>query len=307
LANNSLASWSWTPALYLNNPAIAGPTATPAGSLTYTVQVTDANNCVHADTVHVQVLDPRFNLTGLDRSICYGTTVQLQAGGADTYLWTPAGSLNNAGIAAPVAKPDTSTTYTVYAKENTCGHDTTMQLRVTVYPTPVVKASKANDITCELPTAQLHASGPAGTSYLWTPATGLNQSNLADPVSAADTTTTYIVTGTNQYGCRTTDAVTVYVQADGKMALAAPNAFTPNNDGRNDCFRVISKYGTTIEEFAIFNRWGERVFFSNNPAACWDGVYKGEKQPAGTYVYMIKAKTICGNLKRSSGTLVLVR
>jgi len=307
VANNTMTSWSWTPALYLNNPAIASPTAAPANSLTYTVQVKDQYNCNYSDTVHVQIREIRFNLQSHDQTICYGQSVALQATGGDLYSWSPAASLNNGSIANPVAKPETSTTYTVYSKENTCGFDSTMQVQVTVNPTPVVDAIKANDITCLLPTAQLHATGSAGSSYAWTPVTGLNKANLADPVSAADTTTTYFVTATNQFGCSATDTVTVFVEADGKWSFAAPNAFTPNYDGHNDCFRVITKGGAVIEEFAIFNRWGQRLFSSNNQTACWDGRFNGEKQPAGTYVYMIKVRTVCGNIKKGTGTVLLVR
>jgi gliding motility-associated-like protein len=307
VSNNTMTSWLWTPALYLNNPAIASPTAAPANSLTYTVQVKDQYNCNYSDTVHVQLLYPRFMLAGPAHTICDGSAVTLQASGGDTYSWTPALSLNDASIATPVATPNAGTLYQVYARENTCGYDTTMQIMVNVNPTPVVDAIKANDITCQLPTAQLHASGSVGSSYLWAPVTGLNKANLADPVSTADTTTTYFVTATNQFGCYAIDSVTVYVEADGKLAFIAPNAFSPNNDGRNDCFRVISRNGTIIEELAIFNRWGQQVFVSTETNPCWNGVFNGEKQPGGTYVYMIKARTKCGNIKRSNGTLVLVR
>jgi gliding motility-associated-like protein len=129
---------------------------------------------------------------------------------------------------------------------------------------------------------------------------------MPDPVSTADTTTTYFVTGTNQYNCSAVDSITVYVTSVGKITFVVPNAFTPNGDGRNDCFGVKSWGGATIEEFAVFNRWGERVFTTNNPTGCWDGRYKGEPQPAGGYVYVIKAKTWCGPIKRT-GTLVLIR
>jgi gliding motility-associated-like protein len=96
------------------------------------------------------------------------------------------------------------------------------------------------------------------------------------------------------------------VEAEGKVTFMVPNAFSPNGDGRNDCFGVKTWGGATIEEFSVFNRWGERVFSSKNATACWDGRYKGELQPTGGYVYVIKATTICGVIKRS-GTVVLVK
>ena len=121
-----------------------------------------------------------------------------------------------------------------------------MQVQVMVNPTPVVRASKANDVTCVVHTAQLHASGTPGISYLWAPVTGLDQANLPDPVSDPETTTTYFVTGTNQHGCSAVDSVTVYVEAEGKVTVMVPNAFSPNGDGRNDCFGVKTWGGATI-------------------------------------------------------------
>ena len=85
-----------------------------------------------------------------------------------------------------------------------------------------------------------------------------------------------------------------------------PNAFTPNNDGYNDCYGL--KYWGVIEalDFTIYNRWGAKVFHTNKPGDCWDGRYRGEPQNPDVYVYMISAKTSCGNVERK-GTFVLIR
>jgi len=61
-----------------------------------------------------------------------------------------------------------------------------------------------------------------------------------------------------------------------------------------------------VEEFSIYNRWGQRVFTTRNPSQCWDGLFNGNPQPAGNYVYVIKARTFCGPVLRT-GSLVLVR
>ena len=85
-----------------------------------------------------------------------------------------------------------------------------------------------------------------------------------------------------------------------------PNSFTPNGDGLNDCFGV-SNWGVLQEvEFAIFNRLGQRVFYTNNASGCWDGKINGQAQNVGVFVYTIKAKTACGQINRK-GTLALLR
>jgi gliding motility-associated-like protein len=85
-----------------------------------------------------------------------------------------------------------------------------------------------------------------------------------------------------------------------------PGGFTPNNDGKNDCFGV--GYWGQVSDFAmnVYNRWGELIFSANNPTQCWDGKYKGQLQPSDVYVYIIKAKTICGNIFRK-GTVALIK
>ena len=85
-----------------------------------------------------------------------------------------------------------------------------------------------------------------------------------------------------------------------------PNAFSPNNDGHDDCFGL--KYWGQISslELTIYNRWGQLLFMTTDPQGCWDGTYKGVPQPAGGYVYQIKAATACEVAYRK-GIVILVR
>jgi gliding motility-associated-like protein len=304
-ANSTLASWLWSPAASLNNPAIANPTATPGQNTKYLVKVTDAHSCIYTDSVNVQLQTITLAASAEGGTICKGESVLLQATGGDAYLWSPAASLKNATQSVTTATPDTSTLYSVYIKENSCNNDTTINLMVVVKPSPLVTAEKANDLDCVTHSTRLSATGSPGNTYLWSPVSGLDHPNSPNPVSTTDSTITYVVAGTKD-GCTTLDSVTVYVTSTGKVSFEVPNAFTPNGDGRNDCFGVKTWGGAAIEEFAIFNRWGQKVFSSSNANPCWDGRYHGETQPAGGYVYVIKAKTYCGSIKRT-GTLILVR
>jgi gliding motility-associated-like protein len=85
-----------------------------------------------------------------------------------------------------------------------------------------------------------------------------------------------------------------------------PNAFTPNNDGLNDCYGVKNWPFVNSFELSIFDRWGVLVFKTNDIYACWDGTYRGKVQPIGAYVYMIRSKTSCGPAFRK-GTFILTR
>jgi gliding motility-associated-like protein len=71
--------------------------------------------------------------------------------------------------------------------------------------------------------------------------------------------------------------------------VEVPNIFTPNGDGKNDFFKLIKKGEVNIKEMRIYNRWGEMVH--NDPNTPWDGNFKGQPQPSGTYlVYVFYTK-----------------
>jgi len=175
---------------------------------------------------------------------------------------------------------------------------------ITVNSLPMVSAGKAHDIDCSQPTTELKASGAA--SYTWYPADGLSDPHAANPTVSIGNTMTYSVKGANAEGCYGLDTVTVNVKVTGKDPFVLPNAFTPNGDGRNDCFGIQRWGNVEVEEFSVFNRWGMRVFTTRNPGVCWDGNFNGHPQAAGGYVYVIRAKTFCGHVTRT-GQLTLIR
>ena len=169
---------------------------------------------------------------------------------------------------------------------------------------PLIGISKSNDIDCNTGSAQLNAYG--GVGYIWSPGYGLSDSTIADPVVQILQSTQYTVTVFSDKSCATKDTISVLVFNNSNNPFLVANAFTPNGDGLNDCFGI--KFWGVINsfEFTIYNRWGERIFFTTNASDCWDGTYKGLKQPIGNYIYKIQAKTLCGDVNRS-GTFILIR
>jgi hypothetical protein len=137
-ANSSLLSYRWSPAATLNNPSISNPVASPTQSIVYNVEVRDGYNCTYQDSVKVQVRSINFAASP-DQVICKGASIALKASGGDRYLWSPAGSVNDARSATPVATPEATTAYNVHIAESTCGHDTTLQMNVTVNRCPSLR------------------------------------------------------------------------------------------------------------------------------------------------------------------------
>jgi gliding motility-associated-like protein len=120
-------------------------------------------------------------------------------------------------------------------------------------------------------------------------------------------TTTYRVRVTAANGCVSEDSIVVKAGTEGAAGgHPVPTAFTPNGDGRNDCFGLPFWGAVTGFSLQVFNRWGERVFYTADNRNCWTGMVNGREAPQGVYVYLATALTPCGSVQRK-GTVVLLR
>lgn len=299
-------SYTWSPAAGLNNTSIASPTATPNATTNYRIQVADINGCTSQDSVLVSIKQkPVFAVNPQSAGICTGESVTLTASGGDEYAWYPPNTLSNPNASTTIATPTASTQYKVVITDNICAVTDSLFTTVNITALSSIDVSKSNDVDCILGTTTLRATG--GVIYNWYPATYLSDSTIASPIAAPLETTTYHVQVTNANGCTGTDSITVYVyKGSVENGYKLPSAFTPNNDGNNDCFGV-RKWGTLSNlDFSVYDRWGVLLFHTKNPSDCWDGTYNGKSQPPGTYVYQIRAQALCGTVYRK-GTVVLIR
>ncbi len=101
------------------------------------------------------------------------------------------------------------------------------------------------------------------------------------------------------------DSVRVFEKCD--FPVYIPSGFTPNGDGLNDIFRVPDQNKNKLITLKIFNRWGQLVFETNTDNKGWDGKYKNQPQPPGTYVYFIEMKNLAGRSVSSRGLVTLIR
>ncbi len=298
-------NFAWSPAVYLNDSTLINPSG--SGILNTTVfYLTSSftNGCVKTDSVLVNVFPPPNFTVSQNTSICKNTSAQLQAGGGDNYVWLPQSYLNNPSISNPVATPLQTTIYAVKIIESICKNSAILSTKVTVLSLPFVQASKTNDLDCINYSVGLLATG--AVTYSWHPVLKLSNPFIANPIATPIAATVYTVTGKDVNGCANTASVEIKGNFNGKAVLYMPNAFTPNGDGMNDCYGI--KYLAPPEQitFAIYNRWGQKVFQANGPGDCWNGNFHDEPQPAGTYIFYIKANTVCGNVEKK-GTIVLIR
>ncbi len=140
-------------------------------------------------------------------TICAGGSTMLTAANGTAYSWSPATTLDNANISAPTATPAATTTYTVNVSEK-YGCPVPKTVTVTVNDLPTVLVSGAATV-CNGSSTAFTASG--ASTYSWTPAAGLDNSNVASPVATPSATTTYTINATDVNGCSNTNTVIVTV------------------------------------------------------------------------------------------------
>lgn len=217
-------SFSWSPAIALNNSTIANPLATPTNTITYTVTVEDVNTCVNTDDVTVTVNQRPNTNAGNDVAICLGDSVDLQASGAISYNWNPGSGLSCNNCPDPTAFPTSTTTYTVTGTAaNGCTRED--QITVTVNSLPTVAVTPSSTI-CIGDDIQLVASG--GVSYQWSPATDLSCTNCPNPIATPTTTTTYTVVAFNAAGCSDETTTTVTVASPAAITVSSDTTVCPD-------------------------------------------------------------------------------
>ncbi|HTJ10750.1 MAG TPA: PKD domain-containing protein [Dinghuibacter sp.] len=150
---------------------------------------------------------------------------------------------------------------------------------------------------------QLQGSG--GATYAWSPATGLSDPDIANPVATIGEDTRYTLTAYTTAGCAST--ATILIKVYKGPAIYVPSAFTPNGDGANDVLRLVAPGIRTLNYFQIFDRWGHEVYHTTDLQATWDGTVSGTPAPDGTYVYTISAIDMTGHTMTQRGTILIIR
>ena len=159
---------------------------------------------------------------------------------------------------------------------------------IKVNPVPIISAGPETPLgVLEGGSVTIPATATGvGLSYLWSPATGLNNVSVLRPVASPLEDTRYRLTATSSDGCAAWDEVFVKVLRN----ISVPNVFSPNGDGVHDKWEItyLESYQGAIVQ--IYNRYGQLVFTSKGYAKSWDGTLNGKPLPVGTYYYVIDPK-----------------
>jgi gliding motility-associated-like protein len=281
---NTSRSYQWTPLNAItSDPNQQSIIADVTLSNSFTVIVIDSMGSIckesAQDTINVLIKNAEdFKAFG-DTSICRGDSVNLWGIGGDFYAWSPDYNISNANASIVNVFPQENTKYTVLISDS-AGCEKERDVYVTINPDAHVDAGE--DFYLKYgESAPLYGSGAA--SYFWYPTYMIDPVDVPSPTVRPDVTTTYFVVGTSKEGCKAIDSVTVKV-----TNTIIPSVFSPNGDGRNDRFYIRPTHsGVNVMEISVYNRWGERVFYTNQTDEGWDGSYKGVPADMGTYFYQL--------------------
>ena len=272
----------------------------------YNVTVTDANNCTTTDSATITAIPPMMLSYVEKNTLCpplkNGFIILTVTGGtpAYSYLWNDGNATaydHNLGAGIYVVtvtdangcKLDTSVIV---------GNDSVFSISVTPDTITILEGDEVQLATS--------ATGGAISNILWSPDYRLSCTTCTTPTATPLHTIQYDIRAVSDSGCVYTVSSTITVIPQHQLYI--PNVFTPNNDGLNDVWEIFgNKKAWLFVEVNIFDRWGERVFTSNDINFQWDGSFKGTKMEPNVYVYTLTVTFIDDYTTKNKGSITLLR
>ncbi|WP_020529441.1 gliding motility-associated C-terminal domain-containing protein [Flexithrix dorotheae] len=242
-----------------------------------------SRGCSDSDTITVTVGESpakefyRNAKAGADQAICYGDQVEISASGGVNYQWSPTVGLNNPNIANPMANPIATTQYTVRIfSEDGCYVDDTVIVDVN----PEIIADFEYKMTQEcgnLPEVELINNSSGATTFIWEMGNNETLTDENPSMYVYPDTGSYVITLRAISGsCEVSTTQSIRIEN-----VIPPNVITPNGDEKNENFVIESQLSGW--KLQIFNRWGDKVFETDDYQNNWNG----SDLPESTYNYFL--------------------
>jgi gliding motility-associated-like protein len=332
LGNGSVNTftYNWTPPAAGNTNSITVLGNAPLGvtTATYGLMVSDGCTIPSAQTVFTVITNPlpTVTFTASSREECAPASITFTpipgTAGGYTYDWKMDGENSDIlGNGNPFTynytTADTFSVKVLITDTITgCSNSAMQSNYLIINPSPIASFYAVPPVASILdPTIAFVNTSQGATNYLWDfgdPAAtnGSNNSTVTDPSHLYTYVGTYNVhlIATSSKGCQ--DIAELLVEITPDFALYIPNAFTPDENGKNDIFQPM---GVGIDEenyrMDIFDRWGENIFTSNNFRKGWDGTVKGGSKfaPQGVYIYKLQVVDTQGNKHPYIGHVTVIR
>jgi len=308
------------PVLNANDSVFSSSTLSNNDTISCSVISSEAcavpQNEVTSNTLSIQVtqiVSPVINITSNPVfPICQGTSVgflanPINGGFNPSFQWYVNNVYSGSGVNfTPNGLSNNDQIFCILNSTLACVSSSTAQSNLvlaTINPFPLVAVSLqkescygAGDASISLNITQ----GKPPYSIFWDNVTGQNNLETLSNLGSG----TYNVTVTDNESCSIDTSI--FISQEGTGCLFIPNVFSPNNDGKND---VLYVRGGNIQSliFNIYDRWGNKIFETNNQNFGWDGTYNGNPLNAGVFVYYLKAELYNGNNIEDQGNITLLK
>lgn len=307
------ATYSWTPPTFLNNPTISNPFSS-ANKNTFYKLFYNHDYCVDTFAQQVNVFFDSIKVTG-GKILCPKDTVRLFAtngvsGNTFTYSWTPASQIIfGANTANPLCAPIKDTTFIVTATDTRgCVYKDSFFVKV-ASPLGSIASIAIPDTINFGDTSQIQTTyPPEAVRFQWDNAITLTAIDTPNPKAFPKETTTYTLTTEDSNGCRLKSDVKIVVlrKPCASSNIYVPNAFSPNNDGKNDVLYLRGNFIQTIY-FAVYDRWGQLVFETRDQNKGWDGVFKNSKLDPAVFGYYAEGTCVGDEKFFKKGNVTLLK
>ncbi len=283
--------------------ALTSPSQVATGG-TYYIRGHNAAGCASdVEPVIVVIQDqPVLSVDAPSQPVCRGETVQLMASGSvANIVWA---GYEEGGSTINVEPAATTSFRAVATSSEGCTTETSVTVTVSNFRLSLL--ASPGSVTSGKPVNFQTSGTEAYNVIAWQPAASFtNTSATAQTIIVSDTTRTFQVIAQSAGGCLDTAQVTLSIDPN-TSDIFIPNAFTPNNDGKNDIFKV---YGSSLKavEMRIYSQWGTLVYETRDNQAGWNGKSGNQPQPVGTYLYVIKITLTNSDSFIRKGSLSLIR
>jgi gliding motility-associated-like protein len=282
-AGSGFSTYQW-------NTGAATSAIDVSSSGNYWVAATSAEGCVIRDTVVVTVIpDP---LVQLDKTpyLCGDESRVLDAGDYAGYQWSTGENSRQIIVSA------TGSYAVAVTDANGCiGKDTTIISAIKSNPANFLPADTT---ICKFGKLEIRPDGNYST-YRWS-------TGSTTPAILVNSPADYSLTVTDAFGCIGFDTISV-APVDCLVGVYVPNAFTPNNDGKNDYFKPIVNGDIVAYEFTVYNRFGQIIFTTKVPGQGWDGSIHGVPQDSNTFIWTCIYQFRDQSVKQEKGNFLLLR
>lgn len=312
ITSDTLLTYLWRPSTSLTNSSISNPVAFPKDTTTYLLLI---SNGVCRDSIFqiVNVFKDSIYTVG-DTVVCSGESVQLFVGHVNSQLplvydWKPNSNiLSGDSTNSPIVFAKAKTTFLVTA-ENSLYCLYMDSIAIDIFSSQATVTATANPDTIVWgSSSQLNADSTNAVSLLWNSDSTLSATDVTNPIATPYDNHLYVVKILDENGCGKTDSVWVYVLHTpcAESNLYIPNAFSPNNDGKND---VLYVRGNNITKLclAVYDRWGQKVFETKDLTKGWDGSFKGKKIDPAVFGWYAEGVCESGEKFFKKGNVTLLR